>query len=138
MHTVSFLDVVALVLIQDEKVLVAQRSENDRLAFKWEFPGGKIEANESPEAALRREIQEELGLDIEVTAHFMTTEYNRSPVPIRLHTYLALLKRGEPESKVHHQIQWVPIQNLEELDFAPADLPIVQEVLKYQKINQCT
>lgn len=122
------LDVVALILIQDEKVLVAQRPAKDRLAFKWEFPGGKIEKGESPEAALIREIQEELGLEIEEISHYMTTEYLEPPVPVRLHAYQAKSKGGIPRSKVHQQIRWVTIRDLLQLDLAPADVPLAQAI----------
>jgi 8-oxo-dGTP diphosphatase len=129
MKTSRILDVVALILIKQDEVLIAQRPKNDRLGLKWEFPGGKIEEGETPEVALKREIREELEIEIKVTNHFMTNEYNKPPVPIRLHAYLAELESGEPLSKVHEQVLWVPIEHLESLDFAPADLPLVRRLL---------
>lgn len=128
MTKTKFLDVVALILIQDQKILVAQRLKADRLALKWEFPGGKIEEGESPEAALVREIKEELDIEIEINSYFMTTEYKIPPVPVRLHAYFAEIRKGEPESKVHHQIQWILIEDLIGLDFAPADIPLAEEI----------
>ena len=129
MPSADLLDVVALVMVREQEVLVAQRSAADRLAFKWEFPGGKIEPSETPEFALEREIHEELGLKIEVTAHFLTTEYREPPVPIRLHAYLGQSLSNEVESRVHQQVRWVSISELSRLDFAPADLPVVDKLL---------
>lgn len=125
------LEVVALLLLQGEKVLVAQRPANDRLASKWEFPGGKIEKGESPEEALIREILEELGVSIRILSYFNTVEYFEPPVPLRLHSYFAQLQGGEPEPQEHQNIKWVSLNELLALDFAPADIVLAQNLLDY-------
>lgn len=129
----NLLDVVALILVRDEKILVAQRPAMDRLALKWEFPGGKIEKGETPEEALIREIREELEVDIKISSYFMTVEHLEPPVPLRLYAYFAELQSGEPLQKEHQQIQWIPYKELLTLDFAPADIPIAQNLIRYLK-----
>ncbi|WP_425801634.1 (deoxy)nucleoside triphosphate pyrophosphohydrolase [Desulfitobacterium sp. Sab5] len=127
----AVLEVVALLLIQGEKVLVAQRPKKDRLAYKWEFPGGKIEKGESPEDALIREIQEELGVSIRVLSHFKTIEHLEPPVPLRLYAYFAQLQGGNPVPQEQQNIQWIPFNELLSLDFAPADIPLAQYLVSY-------
>lgn len=127
----AVLEVVALLLLQGGKVLVAQRPANDRLAYKWEFPGGKIEKDESPEEALIREILEELGVSIRILSYFNTIEYLEPPVPLRLHAYFAQLQGGDPEPQELQNIKWVPLNELLTLDFAPADIELAQNLFDY-------
>jgi 8-oxo-dGTP diphosphatase len=113
---------------------VALRSARMSLPLKWEFPGGKVEAGESPEEALRREIQEELGLDIEVRGFLGLGQSTCDGRSIDLSVYEARLLGGDPGLKLklteHARAQWVNASALGELDWAPADIPIVPEVQK--------
>lgn len=122
----EYLDVVALVLLKNEKVLVAQRPPGDRLAGKWEFPGGKIETGETPEQALCREIYEELGLNINVDRHFLTTEYQDINILLRLHAYVASFQEGTLKLNAHSKVDWVNLEKLLTMDFAPADISIAK------------
>lgn len=95
----------------------------------WEFPGGKVEANETYPTALKREILEELGCDITVGRHIVTTTHPYEFGTVRLATYYAVLENGLPQRSEHTALRWVEISRLMELDWAPADLPAVSKVI---------
>jgi 8-oxo-dGTP diphosphatase len=125
------IDVVCALIIRNGCVLCAQRSEHMALPLKWEFPGGKLELNELPEAALKREILEELGVEIEIGSALQVSEYSYDGVRnIRLIPYLAFITDGsEPRAHEHSEIRWVPNSELMQLDWAAADVPIVLEYI---------
>ncbi len=123
------LEVVALVLTRGDTVLLAQRPPADRLAGKWEFPGGKVEAGERAEDALVREIAEELGIKIAVTGPLMSVAWREPPVPVNLHAYLGKHLEGEPVTNFHSQLQWAPIDRIIEENLAPADIPVARQLL---------
>jgi 8-oxo-dGTP diphosphatase len=125
------LTVVCALILRADHVLCAQRSAQMALPLKWEFPGGKLEAGEAPEVALRREIIEELGVEIEVGRPLAVSEYTyEGGRTIRLQPFLATLKNDrEPVAQEHAEIRWVRGEHLWELDWAAADVPIVQEYL---------
>ena len=105
--------VTAAVLEKDGRILIARRKHGDRLADKWEFPGGKLEEGETPEACLRRELQEELGIDV-VVGGFVGRSLHAYPhVEIDLLAYRATHVSGDFELYDHEEIRWVH----------PADLP---------------
>ncbi|MEQ8445299.1 MAG: (deoxy)nucleoside triphosphate pyrophosphohydrolase [Pelagibacterium sp.] len=120
--------VVACALVDaDRRVLIAQRPEGKQLAGLWEFPGGKIEAGETPEAALIRELREEL--DIE------TKEACLAPLTFASHTYddwhlmmpLYVCRKwqGTPLTKEHSALKWVRPQKLHDYPMPPADIPLI-------------
>jgi len=108
--------------------LIAQRAEDQRLAGKWEFPGGKIEPGETPEECLIREIEEELGIKIEVDKFFAESIYRYDIGTIKLLAYKARWIDGECKPAVHSQIKWVKPNELENYDFAPADISIIKKL----------
>ncbi|ULG73696.1 (deoxy)nucleoside triphosphate pyrophosphohydrolase [Macrococcus brunensis] len=126
----KYIKVVGAVIIKDHKILCAQRSETMSLPLLWEFPGGKIEEGETPEAALVRELKEEMNCDIKVLNKVETTIYEYDFAIIELSTFYSELINGEVHLTEHKQIKWLPANDLESLEWAPADIPAVQKITK--------
>lgn len=122
--------VTAAVIFKDGKVLVAQRGPNDKLANKWEFPGGKVEDSETPEACLQREIKEELGLDIRVGEYLCSSFFDYDHISIELMAFSCVVVSGEACNKEHQKLIWVDPSQLKNLDMAPADFPIVDFLIE--------
>ena len=117
--------VTAAVLRRNGRIFVTRRLPHQRLGGMWEFPGGKVEAGESPEAALRRELMEELGVDARVGALLESVDHTYEWGRIRLLAYDAEIVSGEPELRDHDCGEWVLPEELANYAFTPADLPIV-------------
>jgi 8-oxo-dGTP diphosphatase len=117
--------VVGAVIIQDGLVLCAQRGEGGSLAGLWEFPGGKIESGESPAAALKREIAEELDCNIEVGDLITTTAHVYDFGTVNLTTFYCSLLSGTPTTSEHAAIRWLRPADLTTIEWAPADIPAI-------------
>lgn len=124
------INVVGAVLTRGQTILAARRSSTMSLPDMWEFPGGKIEANESPEQALLRELDEELLCSAEIGALVETTEHEYDFGVVVLTTYYCSLVGEEPRLTEHSEIRWVQAAELDQLDWAPADIPAVVRVMK--------
>jgi len=121
--------VVGAAILRDGRCLVARRSEKMSSPLSWEFPGGKVEEGEQPSAALERELGEELGIDV-VVKDLAGTGRSLSPErEIVLDVYFAELERGEPHPHEHAEIAWLRPGELEGLDWAEPDVPIVSRVM---------
>jgi 8-oxo-dGTP diphosphatase len=120
--------VVGAVIVDGDKVLAVQRGETMALAGLWEFPGGKIEPGETPEDALVREIEEELRCRVAVGAHVVTTTHEYEFGVVTLSTYFCTLLSGRPALTEHAQLRWLSLDDLHSVDWAPADVPAVDEV----------
>lgn len=125
------IEVVAAVIIQDGKVLCVQRPQNDKeyISLKWEFPGGKVEVGENKEDALLREIQEELAAEIHDLQYLMTVEHSYPDFHLTMHAYTCVLKAGEVTLKEHVGLRWLAVEELDQLDWADADLPFVERLM---------
>ena len=118
--------VVAAIIREGEKLFATQRGYGE-YKDKWEFPGGKVEENETPEDALIREIKEELDADITVTGFLTTVEYDYPEFHLSMDCYLAELKEGSSLSlKEHEAAKWLTRDELGSVDWLPADLTIIR------------
>lgn len=123
------LRVVAAVLKQQGKIFCAQR-DYGFLKGKWEFPGGKIEKGETPEAALKREILEELDTTIEIDGFLMKVVYEYPEFILDMDVFLAHVKTGrlEIEKGIHSAEAWLAISALQKEEWCPADQQIVEKL----------
>ncbi|MCD1261415.1 (deoxy)nucleoside triphosphate pyrophosphohydrolase [Paenibacillus athensensis] len=122
-------DVVGAVMFNEKnEVLCALRSQTMSLPGLWEFPGGKIEAGETPQMSLAREIQEELDCTIQVGDLVADATHEYPNVIVRLITYKATITEGIPTPKEHEKLIWLPLTEVDTLEWAPADLPTLQEL----------
>jgi len=128
--------VTAAIIEQDGKILLAKRKKEDPLKGKWEFPGGKIETNESPEACLKRELQEELGIDAVVGEFFCSSKYQYEHIAIELLVFRIESFAGEIKPNEHADLAWVAPVELNNYELPAADRPIVDELIKLSRIKQ--
>lgn len=122
--------VVGAAIIDGSKVLAAQRSRSMKTPLKWEFVGGKVEPGETHAQALIREVQEELGVRIGVKEHIATGYSTLGDKRIVLHVYEAELLDGTPTAREHERLEWVDLDKLMELDWAEADIPACNELVR--------
>lgn len=118
-------------IIENEKkeILCALRSKDMSLPNLWEFPGGKIEAGESIAEAIVREISEELGCTIEFIDIFNDNTHEYDKFTVNLITVRCKLVEGTPTASEHAKLLWLPIDYLESITWAPADIPAVNQLL---------
>lgn len=128
-------EVTCAIIEHNACILICQRSAHMKLPGKWEFPGGKVESNESNEMCLIREIKEELGLGIYIREPLTPTVYTYPDFSIRLHPFICTWKAGQLQLVEHSQAKWVSPDELFQYDWAAADIPIVQEYLLKQSLS---
>jgi 8-oxo-dGTP diphosphatase len=121
-------DVTAAVILENGRVLVAQRAPSEKMAGKWEFPGGKIEPGETPQQCLKREIREELDMEIDVLEFFGESIYRYDFGDIRLLAYFCRRTGGNFTLKVHSRIDWAGKDELNKFEFCPADIPLAEKL----------
>lgn len=122
--------VVGAILSHDNKILCAQRGPGKSLPFLWEFPGGKIEPGETPQIALKRELNEELLIKVNVDSKaFDTTRYEYDFGVVNLTTFRCQLISGTPKLTEHLSIKWLNKNELHTLQWAPADIPAVEKLM---------
>lgn len=114
--------VAGIIENKNGEVLLAERPPGKHLAGLWEFPGGKIEPDESPDAALIRELKEELHLDIEILSRIGTFPFQYPETAIELHVYRVLALSLPQTSNDVHRFKWVKPQAIERVELAPADI----------------
>jgi 8-oxo-dGTP diphosphatase len=122
--------VTAGIIEREGKILIAQRMKGSLLEYKWEFPGGKLEDNETPEECLVRELKEELGIKTRIKSFFAESKYTYQQLSIEMLVYWVEYQSGEFSLKAHEQIIWVEPSKLGQFDFAEADKPIIEKLRK--------
>lgn len=122
-------EVTAAVIFRNGRVLIAKRRKEDRQGGKWEFPGGKIRPGETPEACLRRELSEELGIDALVGESVGTWDHRYDHGSIRLLVYRVRDFSGTARALSHEEIRWVGPEELPLCDFSEADRPVAKLLL---------
>lgn len=141
MNNKKTIEVVAAVIVKDNMILATQRGYGE-FKGKWEFPGGKVEINENLENALIREIKEETNADINVIEYINTVEYEYSNFFLKMHSYLCELSKNNLEfvyhdnnSLEHENMVWLDLEDLENLDWLPADILVIDELKKQNKLK---
>ncbi|MCR5536651.1 MAG: (deoxy)nucleoside triphosphate pyrophosphohydrolase [Succinivibrio sp.] len=124
------IEVVAGILTQQQRIFATQRGYGEFKDF-WEFPGGKVEAGESQEQALVRELKEELETEVEVLKHFADVEYDYPHFHLCLHLFFCRVRQGLLELKEHEQARWLSAQELFSVNWLPADLKVVEKLRLY-------
>ena len=119
--TMKVIDVVAAIIKKDNLYLVTQRNRDKHMGLKWEFPGGKVEANETLQEALTREIHEELNIDINIYEKLAEERYKDSEINIVLHYFLCSIKDGIINLNEHEAMEWVDKTDLDQYDFVEGD-----------------
>ena len=121
--------VTAGILFKDSRVFIAKRKATGRLPGKWEFPGGKVEDGETPEEGLKRELEEELGIEAVVGDYLGEWIHRYDFGTVKLLFYRVYWDGGDVSSKDHDEYGWVALDELKRYDFAPADRPFVKRLM---------
>ena len=124
--------VVAALIRKDDEVFGTQRGYGNYKDW-WEFPGGKVETGETPEQALAREIREELAVDISVDKYLTTVEYEYPEFHLSMACYWCSVKEGNLTLLEHEASRWLPLNNLRQVNWLPADVLVIEEIEKNMK-----
>ena len=121
------IEVVAAIIYKDGAYFATQRGYGE-FEGMWEFPGGKIEPGESRESALKREIQEELGIDITINKFLCTTDYDYPSFHLTMHCYLCSVESREMELREHKSARWLTTETLGSVEWLPADKDVISRL----------
>lgn len=121
------IEVAAAILHENGTFLGTQRGYGE-FEGGWEFPGGKIEEGESPQAALSRELKEELGIDAAVEQFLMTVECNYPQFHLIMHCYLCSIAGGTIHLKEHRSARWMTREQFDDVEWLPADMDVVKKI----------
>ena len=119
------LDVVAAIILKDDKYFIAQRNRNKHMGLSWEFPGGKVEKGESFEIALKREIKEELDIQIDIKNKLGEENYQDDKINVKLHYFICSHISGKIYLNEHEDFVWVSKNEFKNYNFAEGDSDII-------------
>ena len=125
------IDVVAGVIKKEGKFLIARRAKEKHLGGYWEYPGGKVEAGETDEESLKRELNEEFGVLVDIKRHLVNSFFRYEKINVNLKAYLVEHLSGNFILKDHDAIEWVTVNEFNNFNFAPADIPFNEYIAKY-------
>lgn len=125
-------DVVAALIWDGDRFLACQRPAHKKRGLLWEFVGGKVEQGETKEQALIRECQEELNVTVKVGTLFMELIHEYPDLTVRLSLFNAVISEGVPEKLEHNDVRWITTQQVDEYEFCPADVDILEQLKQIQ------
>jgi 8-oxo-dGTP diphosphatase len=125
------IEVVAAIIYFEDKILCVQRPKNklSYISEKFEFPGGKIEEGETQKEALKRELVEELNIDTDIKSLFLTVVHQYPDFELTMHSYICEVQSKELTLNEHIAQEWLSINEFNKLDWAAADIPIVNKLI---------
>lgn len=123
------IEVAAAIIIDEEKIFCTQRGYGEFKGW-WEFPGGKLEEGEQPEEAVRREIKEELKIEVKVDQLFETVEYDYPNFHLKMYCFLCRIVQGEIVLVEHEDARWLHLAELDFVKWLPADIQIIEKLQK--------
>ena len=119
-------DVVAAIIIKDDKYFIAQRNRNKHMGLSWEFPGGKVEKGETFEFALKREIKEELNIEINIKNKLGEENYQDDKINVKLHYFICSYANGDINLSEHENSAWITKNDFKNYNFAEGDSDIIK------------
>ena len=126
----NYIKVVAAVIFRENKILIARRKKGKHLESCWEYPGGKTEKNEEEKKALKRELKEEFNIEASIEKYLTESFHEYENININLKAYLVRDFLGDFKLSDHDKIEWIKIEEIKKYDFAPADMPINDYLIK--------
>lgn len=131
MSSIKYVEVAVGAVIRDDTVFLTRRAEGVHQGGKWEFPGGKREVSESITDALKRELKEEIGIEVTAFAPLLQVYHQYPDKSVLLDVFLVTEFKHQPESKEGLESQWLSIHQLQDIDFPEANQAIVNKLLDY-------
>jgi mutator protein MutT len=125
------IDVVAGVIKKNGKFLIARRLKEKSLGGYWEYPGGKVETGETDEISLKRELNEEFGILVDIKYHLLNSFFIYEKINVNLKAYLVEHIAGEFTLKDHDAIEWITVKEFGNYQFAPADIPVNEYIIRH-------
>lgn len=125
-HAAVIIEVAAGLVVHEGRYLIAKRRADTHLGGLWEFPGGKREPGESLEDCLRRELREELGIDVTPPVHFRVIRHEYPGKTVELHFFRCAISRGEAAALDCEEVRWVMPDEMANYEFPPADRPLIE------------